>query len=129
MKATQVVRTSLWISFPFNLGAAYALALPSSQLGRLLGLSESVDPLYSALCAFLIGMFGFAYAWLALQPKLDQPLLCLGAIGKTGVFVLAVVLWLSQVASGAIVVVASGDVAFALLWFWWLVWSKGSHED
>ncbi len=126
MQAVDLVRWSLWASFPFNLVAAYALAWPSSVVGRLMGLPEQVDPIYAALCGSMIAGFGFVYAWLAIQPKLDQPLLWLGAIGKAGVFVLAFTLWLSQSGPGATVVVACGDLAFATLWFWWLLSRRGA---
>lgn len=120
MISERVVRASLWLSVPFNLGAAWVLAFPGTPLVRALGMSASADPVYRGLAALMVGFFGLAYAWLAMQPRIDQPLLWFGAIGKTGVFVLATMLFLSGAAPGATVVVASGDLAFAFVWFSWL---------
>jgi len=116
-----IVRTSLWISFPFNLGAAYAFAMPSSWLGHRLGLPAQVDLLYTSMLAMLVGLFGFTYAWLALQANFSRPLLCLGAIGKTGAFLLAVVLWYGDAVAPLLLGAATGDLAFAALWFCWLL--------
>lgn len=116
-----IVRLSLWLSFQFNLGAAYVFAMPSSWLGRLFGLPADVDLLYACMLALLVALFGFAYAWLALQANLNRPLLCLGAIGKTGVFLLALVLWYAGAVTPALLAAATGDLAFAVLWFYWLL--------
>ena len=120
IKAERLVRASLWLTAPLNLGVALVLAFPASAPGRLLGLPGVVDPVYAGLSALMVALFGLAYAWLALQPRLDRPVLYLGAIGKAGVFVLAALLWLAHAASGAIALVASGDLALACLWLWWL---------
>lgn len=119
------VRLSLWLAFPFNLLAAAILAVPSSQLGQLMGLPASVSPLYSAMLAFFIALFGCVYAWLARLPDIDRPLLGLGSIGKFGAFLIVFSLWLSGAVSGLVVVVAVGDLAFACLWFGWLRTSGG----
>lgn len=119
--STRLLRITLWISIPFNLGAAGVFALPSSAPGQLLGLSPSVDPVYVALCCFMVALFGLTYAWLAMQPRVDRPMLCLAAVGKSGVFVLCVGLWLFGNASGALVAAASGDLLLAIVWFRWLL--------
>ena len=124
-----VVRLTLWMSFPLNLGAAYVLALPSSWPGQLVGLSASVDPVYRYLSAFLVALFGVAYAWLALQRRVDQPLLLLAATGKLGAFILAFALWISAMSPPALVLAACTDLAFALLWFSWLLADESSTEE
>jgi len=121
------VRLSLWLAFPFNLLAAAILAFPSSQLGQLMGLPASVSPLYSAMVAFFIALFGCAYAWLARLPDIDRPMLGLGAIGKSGAFLIAFSLWLSGAVSGLVVVVAVGDLVFACVWLGWLRASGGAR--
>ncbi|MEM7358946.1 MAG: hypothetical protein AAF431_07610 [Pseudomonadota bacterium] len=120
MSSQSLIRTTLWLSLPFNLFAAFLLAFPSSVFGQLVGLPSQVEPLYAGLSALLVALFGFAYAWLALQPKIIQPLLFLGAAGKFSVFVLVAALWFSGSISGRVVFLATGDLVFALLWFWWL---------
>lgn len=115
------IRATLWVSFPFNLVAAYILAFPSSALGQLVGLPATVPALYAALTAFLVTLFGVVYAWLASRPRIDRPLVSVSAIAKTGVFVIALVLWLGGHSSGRVVLLASGDLALACIWFRWLL--------
>lgn len=114
------IRATLWVSCPFNLIAAYILAFPSSAMGQVVGLPATVPALYAALTSFLVVLFGVVYAWLATRPRIDRPLLAVSAIGKTGVFVIAFMLWLAGSGSGGVVFLASGDLALALLWFGWL---------
>lgn len=56
-----VLRASLWVACPFNLLAAYLVALPGSLLGQFYGLPPEVPPLYAGLAAMFIALFGFAY--------------------------------------------------------------------
>ena len=119
------IRWSLRLACPFNLAAAVVLAFPSSAVGHRLGLPESISPLYSCLVALFVVLFGFAYGWLAGRPVIDRPLLAFGAIGKSGAFLVVFSLWLTAAVSGAVVLVALGDLAFAGLWFSWLLSSRG----
>ena len=112
---------SLWISFPLNLGAAYMFAFPSSWPGQMLELPQSVNPIYAGLCALMVALFGFVYAWLALQPNVNQPLLVVGALGKACVFFLCAGLWLTGAASSLLVGAASIDLMFGLFWLFWLL--------
>jgi hypothetical protein len=120
-RVERYVRASLAASFVANVGAAYVFAHPSSVVGALLGLPASIDPVYSGLCATFVALFGCAYGWLAMQPTLDRPLLWMGVVGKAGFFVLVASLWMRAAANDALVLAASGDMAFAAFWFWWLV--------
>ena len=115
-----LLRMSLWISFPLNLGAAYVLARPSGWLGQQLHLPAAVDPLYAALPAFLVALFGCVYAWLALQPRPAQPLLAVVALGKLGVFAITLGLWLLAGAAPGLAVVGCVDLILGLLWLGWL---------
>ncbi len=121
MSRVDLVRASLWISFAFNLFAAYIFADPSSAIGAWLDLPADTHPLYRALAAYLIAAFGLSYGWLARQEDPHQPLLAFGAFGKAGVFAVATLLWWNDAASGLVVGLASGDLALALFWFWALL--------
>lgn len=120
MYDARLVRFTLWLSFPFNLLAAYMIAFPASAPGQLIGLPAVVPPVYTALLSFMVLGFGLAYAWLAMQASIHRPLLAFGAMGKAGVFVILFALWLAGRSSGRVVLLASGDLAFASVWFWWL---------
>jgi hypothetical protein len=114
---TTVVRTTLWLSFPFNFVAAWMLMHPASELGQLLGMPTQVPSLYSLVVGFLVCEFGLTYAWLAMQKHVHRPLLAFCAIGKSGVFAIVLLLWLAADVSGRLVLMASGDLALALVWF------------
>jgi hypothetical protein len=62
------LRRALWVSVAYNLAAALLFAFPASSFGRLAGLPSPVPPVYSALVAFFVALFGGTYAWLARQP-------------------------------------------------------------
>ncbi len=117
---TAAVRASLWLSVPFNLLAAYAFAAPASELGSRIGLPAEVPRLYALVLAFLIAQFGCTYAWLALQAEPHRPLVAFSAIGKTGVFLIVLLLWIGGMANGTLALIACGDLLLALLWFRWL---------
>ncbi|MCB1747988.1 MAG: hypothetical protein H6977_13180 [Gammaproteobacteria bacterium] len=119
------VRFTLWVSCPFNLGAAALFAMPGAAPGRLAGLPPSAPAVYTALTAFLVALFGFTYAWLAQQREIDRPLVGMLAIGKTGVFVVAVVLAVAGAAAPRLVGLAAGDLVLGLLWLTWLAQTRG----
>lgn len=117
------VRLTLWVSCPFNLCAAALLAVPGAAPGRLVGL-PAAPAVYTALTAFLVALFGFAYAWLAQRRDIDRALLGLLAIGKCGVFLLSVVLAVNGAMAPRLVGLAGGDALFGALWLGWLLQSR-----
>jgi hypothetical protein len=124
LERDKFLRRTLWVSVAYNFAAAMLFAFPASSLGRLAGLPAPVPPVYSALVAFFVALFGAAYAWLACQPAIDRPLVAFAAIGKTGVFVLIFVLWLLGSAPSRGVLAAIGDLALAGVFFSWLLRSR-----
>jgi hypothetical protein len=119
MDRTHLMRCALWGSVVYNIGGALLFGFPGS-LGHLAGLPAPVPPVYTALLAFFVALFGGAYAWLARQPTIDRPLIALAALGKAGVFAIILVFWLLGDVPGIGVLSASGDVAFAAIFAWWL---------
>jgi hypothetical protein len=115
------MRGALWVSVVYNFGGAVLFAVPSSPLGQLAGLPTAVPPIYCALLAFFVALFGGAYAWLAVQPTLSRPLVALSAIGKAGVFALILLFWLLGEAPGRGVLVATGDLVLACVFAGWLL--------
>jgi hypothetical protein len=118
------IRCVLWVSVIFNLGGALLFAFPSSPLGQFAGLPVPVAPIYSMLLVFFVVLFGGAYAWLARQPNVDQPLIGFAAIGKAGVFVVIFTFWLLGEAPGRGVLVATGDLILAGIFIWWLLGAR-----
>ena len=67
MNATAILRAALWLTAVWNIGAAAAFVAPE-RLGALLGLPGGSSPFYTLLLAYVIGVFGVVYAWLARRP-------------------------------------------------------------
>ena len=105
----------------FNLVAASLFVFPTSQLGQLVGMPVSAPPMYSAMLAWFVVLFGGAYAWLACQTNIDRTIVALAALGKTGVFSIILACWLSDVVVGTAVLGATGDLVFATIFAWWLL--------
>ena len=120
MNSQSLVRTTLWMSCVFNIGAAFVMAFPSSDISQMFELPPEVPILYALLLAFVVFLFGVIYGWLARQPRLDQPLLFVGAAGKLCFFVLTAAIWLLGEASGKFALLTTGDLAFGSIWMWWL---------
>jgi len=115
------LRRALWASVPFNIGGGLAIAFPSSAVGRLAGLPPDVPAVYRFALALFVFLFGGVYAWLAMQPRFDRPMVALAALGKGGFFALMLVLWFAGDASGPATLTAAGDLGFAAIFTWWLL--------
>ena len=120
MNRETLLRRGLWTAAAFNLLGALLFAFPASYLGQFAGLPTEVPLAYRALTALFVLLFGGAHVWLAQQAVIDRPLVMFGAIGKANAFTLICILWLTGAASGQGVVIASGDLVLAALFFWCL---------
>jgi hypothetical protein len=120
MQQETTFRRVLWASALFNLGGGLLFAFPSSLPSQLVGLPTPVPAVYSTLLALFIILFGGAYAWLALQPTIDRPMVAFSAIGKAAAFFTLFGFWLAGEAPARSVLAILGDLIFAGLFFWWL---------
>jgi hypothetical protein len=119
MAAGSVLRTALWCSVPLNLLGV--IVFGSVAIGRpVMPLPLAAPPFYAAQIALIIGLFGAVYAWLALQPIVNRPLLLVGAIGKIGFFALFVAYWLVGDLPGLAVAQAAPDLGLGAVFLWWL---------
>jgi hypothetical protein len=119
VRTDRTIRIALWSSVALNLAGLViftggALGRPSSLL------SLPIAPFYSAQLAMMIGLFGCAYAWLAMQPSVDLPLLLFGAIGKVAFFMLFVLYWVVGDLSWPHVAQASPELVLGLVYLWWI---------
>jgi hypothetical protein len=121
------MRTALWVSAGFNLGAAVFFAFPSSLPGQLVGLPAAAPPVYRGVLALFEALFGGVFLWLALRPIIDRPLVALGAIAKASAVTLICVLGAFGAVSGRFVFASLGDVALAGIFAWWLLSSRGDR--
>ncbi len=113
------IRLVLWLAAFFNLVAALLFLFPDSLPGRLAGVPTPVPSIYSGLTAWLILIFGGAYAWMARGP-LVRPLLVLATIGKTGAFVVALAVALRGDIPPRLAALISGDLFLACGFAVWL---------
>lgn len=128
MHRDDVLRRALWATAAFNLLGALAFGWPAT-LGQLAGLPAEAPVVYRASMAFLVGLLGATYAWLALQPRIDRPLVGFAMFGKAGFFLVVSACWLAGQAPFLGVLTAAGDLAFAILFGWWLVTGGGLTRD
>ena len=119
MNRDALLRKVLWATVVYNLLAASAFAFPAS-VGQLAGLPVPVPLVYSVMLTLFVLLFAAAYAWLAVQPTIDRPLVGFAAFGKATVFVATVVLWITGDASWRLIPGATGDLIFSGLFAWWL---------
>jgi hypothetical protein len=120
MSRDELMRRALGFSAIYNSAAAILFAFPSSAPAHIAGLPPAVPGLYRVLLGFFVLLFGGAYAWLALQPDIDRPLVAFAALGKTGAFGIILALWLVGGSPGRGVLAASGDLVLAGIFAWWL---------
>jgi hypothetical protein len=122
-----IMRSALMLSVPLNFLGAIAFGFPNS-VGGIAGLPETESRFYTSLVAVMVAIFGFAYAWLALQPKIDRPLVVVAAAGKLGVFMVATGCWLTNQISAAGAAGTLADLILGLVFLWWLFSSAHSAQ-
>jgi len=115
------VRLSLWVTAPLNLVAAFAFAFPGSGLGQFVGLPADAQLFFTVFSGAMVGLFGCVYLWLALQPEIVRPVLCIGACGKSLAVVTAVSLYAAGHLTGTAALRLCGDLVFVVLWFAYLM--------
>jgi len=123
MKSDGIIRWVLRIGAAFNTLAMLMLLLPDS-FGTLAGIPASGSVFHTWLLALFVGLFGATYAWMSFQAEIVRPLLGLAAIGKTGVFFIALACWLRSDIPIATFCLAIADLSFAAVFFWWLRYSR-----
>jgi hypothetical protein len=122
------MRAALWIGAAFNLGAAVMVAFPDT-IGSFSGLPSAGPLFYRWLLVLFVALFGGAYAWMAMQPRICRPLVALAALGKTGVFVVSVACWSVGDIPLQSLPPAIGDLSFAAVFAWWLAVTRGRASD
>ena len=120
MSRELVLRPALWTAAFFNLCGTFLFAFPASRLGQFAGLPPDAPAIYRGLTGLFVLLFGCAYAWLALQPTINRPLVAFGAIGKAAAFLLVVLLWLTGSAPLTSVYAIVGDLVLAVIFLWCL---------
>ncbi len=129
MGSDRIIRTALWATALMNVVVALVCAAPGSVLGQAAGLPAAVPAIYRLLLGWTIALFGLGYGWLARQGEIQRPLVAFGALGKLGVFAIVFLLWQGGSIPVRLLFLASGDLAFAALFVWWMRATGGSSEE
>lgn len=113
------MRRALAASVLYNLSGSLGFLFPE-PIGRWIGFPTPVPRLYPSLIAMVVLLFAAVYAWLYRAKLVDRSLVALSALGKSGFFaVCAGAWWAGQVPPRAVLAV-TGDLAFAMVFAWWL---------
>lgn len=117
----RILRMALWTTAFANVVVGLVMAVPGSALGQAVALPSDVPALYALLAGWCVALFGLMYGWLARQEEILRPGVLLGALGKLGVGAVAVGLGLGGQIPPTLALLLAGDLAFAGLFFWWLL--------
>lgn len=118
MLRNKIIRGALWSSVALNL-LGVGIFLPAA-MGRPSPMLPVPGPaFYTAQVALVIGLFCGVYLWLALQPVINKPLLVVGALGKLGFFLSAVVYAAAGDLPANVVPQSSPDLILGVLFLWW----------
>jgi hypothetical protein len=114
-----IMRRVLVVAAMFNFAAAAMILFPQS-IGRFADVPLSAPHFHSWLLALFIALFGGVYAWLSRRAVIDRPLIGMAVLGKTGVFLVALVCLATGDITARTFATAIGDLAFAAVFLWWL---------
>jgi hypothetical protein len=115
----RAMRRVLWVGVAFNLLVAAMLVFPAT-LGVFAALPPVGSDFYRWMLAYFVVLFSATYAWLALQPEIPPALVGLAALGKIGVFVVALVCLATGDVGARTFALTGVDLAFALYFLAWM---------
>ena len=116
---TRYARWLFGISAVTNFAVSGALVLFGAFVARRLALDPIVgtNVVLFNFAGLTIGLFGYAYVRVALDPSHFRPLIHVTAIGKLLAFASAALPWLTGIISSRLPLLLSADVMFAILFF------------
>ncbi len=117
-----VTRYARWL---FGISAATNLAVSGALLvfGTFVARRLALDPIVGTnvvlfnFAGVIIGLFGYIYVRVAMEPIRFRPLIHVTAIGKLLAFASAAVPWLTGIIPSRLPMLLSADVIFAILFF------------
>jgi len=116
---TRYARWLFGISAATNLAVSVALLAFGSFVARRLAFDPIVgtNVVLFNFAGMLIGLFGYAYVRVAMDPVRFRPFIHLTAIGKLLAFASAALPWLTGIIPSRLPILMSADVIFAILFF------------
>jgi hypothetical protein len=123
-----------YVHWLFGISAATNLAVSGALLlfGTFVAHRLALDPIVGTnvvlfnFAGMVIGLFGYAYVRVAMDPVYFRPLIHVTAIGKLLAFTSAALPWLAGIVSSRLPMLLSADVIFAILFFDYLRRTKPS---
>ena len=112
------VRAALWASVALNL-LGVAVFAPAALGSASPMLPIPAPRFYAAQVGFTIALFGCVYGWMALQTRINAPLLVVGGLGKLGFFALTAAYWAAGDLPFSAVPSATPDLVLAIIFLWW----------
>jgi hypothetical protein len=117
-----MTRYASWL-FGISAVTNFAVSLALLAFGSFVARRLAFDPIVGTnvvlfnFAGMLIGLFGYAYVRVAVDPVRFRPLIHVTAIGKLLAFASAALPWLTGIIPSRLPMLLSADVIFATLFF------------
>jgi hypothetical protein len=114
----KVARAMFLTGAVFNWLVGLALLLDAALLFDLFAVKPiPTEQLFVQLFAWLVIIFGVGYLWVSRDPLANVPIIKLGMLGKTSVFLVCLAAVVAGTVSWQMMILASVDLVYAIL-FW-----------
>lgn len=114
------MRIAMLATAVMNLAVAPALLPVGAPLRELAGLPAQGEPVYLAMVAMFVALFGVGYLWTALTGRPDRTFILVAGLGKIAFVALLLGYWLFGALSFRAPLAASPDLVFGVLFLRWL---------
>lgn len=114
----RIIRSALWATVALN-AVGVAVFAPPALGYHSAWLPVEVPRYFAAQVGFIILLFGGVYAWLAMQPRINRPLVVVGGLGKLGFFGITLVYAIAGDVPAAMALNATPDLVLAAIFLWW----------
>jgi hypothetical protein len=113
----------------FNFAVATAMLAAPDRVARHLGITGPGASYVVATVGVLVAAFGIGYAMIAYRPRHHRGIVGIGMVGKVGVAGLGVMQYAAGIIPAHYLVLALGDVTFAVLFglFLWRAYQGWAH--
>jgi hypothetical protein len=114
----RIIRSALWATVALNALGVVVFTPPA--LGyQSAWLPVEVPRYFAAQVGFTILLFGGVYAWLAMQPRINRPLVVVGGMGKLGFFGITLLYAIAGDVPAGMALNATPDLILAAIFLWW----------
>jgi hypothetical protein len=118
VSSDRFLRGALWATVALNALGVVVFTPPALGYASPL-LPLEVPRYFAAQIGFTIALFGGVYWWLAMQPRINRPLIVVGGLGKLGFFALTLMYAIAGDVPPGMALNAAPDLVFAIIFLWW----------